>query len=66
MSGFFDNFRRLLGWWNSVQPPAIDLVISPATEFYARGRGTEFVAVERMTVLESRPRPTTFDAARRH
>jgi hypothetical protein len=66
MSGFFDNFRRLLGWWNSVQPPAIDLVISPATEFYARGRGTEFVAVERMTLLECRLRLTTFDAARRH
>ena len=65
MSGFFDNFRRLLGWWNSVQPPAIDLVISPATEFYARGRGTEFTAVERMTSLEFRPRPTTFDAARK-
>ena len=65
MSGFFDNFRRLLGWWNSVQPPAIDLVISPATEFYARGRGTEIVAVERMTLLENRPRTTTLDAARK-
>jgi hypothetical protein len=65
MSGFFDNFRRLLGWWNSVQPPVIDLVISPSVEFYARGRGTEFVAAERMTLLECRPRPTTFDAARK-
>ena len=63
--GWFDNLRRMLGWKNSVQPPAIDLVISPATEFYARGRGTEFVAVERMTVLENRPRPTTFDTARK-
>lgn len=64
--GWFDNLRRMLGWKSSVQPPTIDLTISPSVEFYARGRGTEFESVERMTLLESRPRPTTFDAARRY
>ena len=62
--GWVDYWRRGLGWLSSRQPLAIDFQVSPSVVFESRNRQTMLESIERGTSLESRTRPTMFDAAR--
>jgi hypothetical protein len=63
-AGWFDNFRRVLGWLSNRVAEPIDLTISKAVLFECRGRGTAMESVDKPTIHETRLRPTTYDAAR--
>ena len=60
MSGFFDNFRRLLGWWNSVQPLAVLYLIDQSQEHTSQRRRTAGIACDRHTSHDNKVRRTSF------